>query len=139
MLTQLVYISTMRGQCSAVECGSILDASRANNAAAGITGLLVAGGTRFLQLLEGEPAAVEQRFDVIRADPRHFAIVLLDKRLADRRQCPDWAMGVVRGGDCPAGERLSEIVQSLVAPIAEPYLRAQFTSFAALHEVPRAA
>jgi hypothetical protein len=42
--------------------------------------LLFVGGNRFLQLLEGKEEQVQARFDVIQSDPRHYAIVLLDKR-----------------------------------------------------------
>ena len=58
MLLQLVYISTMRAPVSTAECEEILAVSRRNNARDNISGLLVVGTTRFLQLLEGPPAAV---------------------------------------------------------------------------------
>jgi hypothetical protein len=134
MLIQLVYISTMRQPISATECAAILGKSRTNNAAVGVTGLLVVGGNRFLQLLEGEEEAVMERFDAIRADPRHFGIVLLDKRVTDVRQCPDWAMGFIESASHVTGDSLSEIVDRLVSPIEDSYLRAQFTGFAALHD-----
>ena len=134
MLIQLVYISTMREPLTPAEQASILAKSRANNATRGITGLLVAGSNRFLQLLEGPEEEVEARFDAIRADPRHFAVVLLDRRTTDVRQCPDWAMGFQAGATSATGETLTAIVESLVAPISDPYLRAQFTGFAQIHD-----
>jgi hypothetical protein len=134
MYLQLVYISTMREPLTHPQCSSILAASRSNNRAAGITGLLVAGAKRFLQLLEGPEEAVEVRLDIIRADPRHFALVLLDKRLVATRLCPDWAMGFIPGGEATGGETLSEIVAALAAPIEDSYLRAQFTGFAEIQD-----
>jgi hypothetical protein len=41
-------------------------------------------------------------------------------------------MGYLDGGTGAAGGSPSDIVEALVAPIEDPYLRAQFTSFAAL-------
>ena len=133
MFLQLVYISTMRQPISPAECEAILAASRRNNPRRGITGLLVVGGNRFLQLLEGAEAAVEACLDTIRHDPRHFALVVLDKRFVAERQCPDWAMGF-RDGGCAGDGALEEVVERLVAPIDEPYLKAQFTGFAKLQD-----
>ncbi len=132
MLTRLVYISTTRQPVTDAECRAILEVSRRNNLAAGITGLLVVGGNRFLQLLEGPTEAVEERFDVIHRDPRHFAVVQLDRREVEARQCPDWAMGYVQGGPYRDGQALEDIVAALVAPMEDKYLQAQFTGFAAI-------
>jgi hypothetical protein len=43
-------------------------------------------------------------------------------------------MGYQRGAEWAGGDTLSEINEALVAPIEDPYLRAQFTGFAALQE-----
>ncbi|WP_118857837.1 BLUF domain-containing protein [Sphingomonas mesophila] len=133
-MLQIVYISTMRGPISRTECDLILAASRRNNPGAGITGLLVVGGNRFLQLLEGPEDAVEACLARIRSDPRHFALVVLDKRQVAERACPDWAMGYRTGGGAGGEGSLEQIVEALVAPIEEPYLKAQFTSFAKLQD-----
>ena len=59
-MLQLVYISTSRAPLISDDLlNSVLTVSRRNNAAAGISGLLVAGGRRFLQALEGPRDAVE--------------------------------------------------------------------------------
>lgn len=133
MIQQLVYISTIRGHPSLALFERILAASRRNNARDGVTGLLVAGGNRFLQLLEGPTEQVRGTYARIRADDRHFAAVVLSARMADRRQCPDWAMGYIVGGATHAHAPLGEIVDALVAPIEDKSLRAQFTGFAELH------
>ncbi|RST29446.1 BLUF domain-containing protein [Sphingomonas ginkgonis] len=130
MYLRLVYISTMRRPLDEAECTQILAASRRNNGADGITGLLVAGGNRFLQLLEGPAAVVERCFHRIGRDPRHFAVVTLDRRETSERQCPDWAMGFLPGGCAADGASLGEIVEALVGPIADKNLKAQFTGFA---------
>lgn len=132
-MLQLVYISTSREVLSAAELGSILTVSRRNNAKEGVTGLLLSGGRRFLQVLEGPEAAVTATFDRIAADPRHFAIVKLSVRDVKERQFGEWAMAYNAGGEADEGTDLREVVRTLLGPVADRDLRAQFTGFAEIH------
>jgi len=132
-MLQLAYISTARQPVDAAYVDSILKASRLNNGRAGLTGLLVSGGRRFLQVLEGEPSALLQTYARITADPRHFAVVELIRRPIDRREFGDWAMAHQAGGRAGEGPNLRDEIDRLVAPLGDPNLRAQFTGFAALH------
>ncbi len=59
---QITYISTARSGTTERDVAAILDASRRNNRKDGVTGLLVSDGTRFLQVLEGDEAAVEKAY-----------------------------------------------------------------------------
>lgn len=131
MLT-LVYISTARDAISPAMCEKILVVSRANNPADSITGLLVAGQKRFLQVLEGPAERVRMTYARIAADPRHFACVLLGERTTTVRQFGDWAMGYRAGHDAADDATLEAIVAELVADLDDPNLRAQFIGFAAL-------
>lgn len=72
---------------------NILLRSIHNNRMAAVTGFLVAGEGRFLQLLEGPIAEVEVTFDRIRRDPRHKNLVVIDRGAAERRLFRDWNMG----------------------------------------------
>ncbi|HEY8591843.1 MAG TPA: BLUF domain-containing protein [Sphingomicrobium sp.] len=139
MIQQLVYISTMRSPMIDAQCDEILRVSRRNNARDGITGLLVVGRTRFLQLLEGPPVLVTAAYSRIRRDPRHFAAVVIDGREAEQRACADWTMGCLRGGDAPEHGSLADIVAKLAAPIEDANLRAQFVGFADIQSGARAA
>lgn len=130
MIQQLVYISSPRGPVTEEECEAILAISRRNNARAGISGVLVMGKSRFLQLLEGPPHAVAAAFARIKADPRHYAAVVISDRMADQRQCPNWAMGIVRPG--ARSEAVAALVEQLLEPIEDANLRAQFVGFAEL-------
>jgi hypothetical protein len=68
---QIIYISTARNAFpDAAMIRSVLEVSRRNNARDGLTGLLLVGGRRFLQVLEGPEAALEIAFARIRADER---------------------------------------------------------------------
>jgi hypothetical protein len=130
---QLVYISTARVQPSADELADILAVSRRNNERAGVTGLLLAGGRRFLQALEGPEQAVLGTYARIAADPRHFALVKLSARGVPTRQFGAWAMAFEAGGAASAREDLARSVDTLIAPLTDANLRAQFAGFAALH------
>jgi len=131
-LQRLLYISTARQPLTQDEIDEILRTSRRNNAAVAVTGLLVVGGRRFMQALEGPTEAVERVYQRICADPRHFAVVMLNREPIERRRFDDWAMGYRAGAD-PSGTALPEVVRSLTATIEDPTLRAYFTSFADLH------
>jgi hypothetical protein len=130
---QIVYISTSREMPTAQTLDSILTSSRRNNAECGVTGLLLSGGRRFLQALEGPEAEVRATFERILADPRHFAIVQLSRREIKQRQFGDWAMAYNAGGEAGEGTDLREVVKALIGPLADRDLRAQFTGFAEIH------
>lgn len=132
-MIRLIYISTARSELSAVELDGILRVSRRNNAAAGVTGLLIVGGRRFLQALEGPPDAVMQTYDRIKADARHFAAVTLDNRPISQRSFPDWAMGHQPSKALRGDGALADDVAALIAPIAEPTMHAYFAEFAKKH------
>ena len=131
-MLQIVYISTARTPLSDIELQSVLAVSRRNNAADGITGLLVSGGRRLLQVLEGPEEAVAAAFDRIKADPRHSAVVTLSRKEVETREFGDWSMGFETGG-AAGSEDLKDIVEALVAPLQDKNLRAQFVGFAALN------
>ncbi len=91
MLYQYLYISTAP-DLSREEVEQILVTSARNNPVAGITGILVYNGRNFLQLLEGETAALNTLMRKIGHDPRHTGITMLHSNEIAERACPDWAM-----------------------------------------------
>ena len=131
---RLLYISTARAVPDAAMVASILSRSRINNAAVGVTGMLVIGGRRFLQTLEGPEEAVRGVYQRIHNDPRHFAIVELANEPIGERAFAGWAMGYRPGATARDGDRLRDVVATMTASIVDPTLRAYFTSFADLHD-----
>jgi hypothetical protein len=131
-MLQVVYISTARHVFTKAELDEVLAVSRRNNAPVGVTGLLVAGGSRFLQVLEGPEAAVAATFRRIKADARHFAVVPLSMKEVDGRQFGQWSMGYEAGAATHAAG-LRGIVEELVMPLRDKNLAAQFTGFAEIH------
>lgn len=77
----------------AAEVEAILATSRRRNARAGLTGVLLHDGPSFVQVLEGEAAALEEAFDRISMDLRHTGFELLQFIEAPERHFAGWAMG----------------------------------------------
>jgi hypothetical protein len=94
-LTRLIYTSRSTETNAADLVDSvrvILVKSIHNNRMADITGFLVFGGDRFLQLLEGPTGEVDRTFERISQDSRHGDIAVIDKAPAERRMFRDWNM-----------------------------------------------
>ncbi len=129
-MIRLLYISTARQPVTPELLADILKTSRRNNAAVDVGGLLIVGGRRFLQALEGPEAAVMTTYDRIARDPRHFAVVQLARETITERQFPRWSMGA-QAGRTPRGDAdVSAAVAELIAPIQDANLRRYFTGFA---------
>lgn len=71
---------------------SIIKVSQANNARDDITGYLIMDSKCFLQILEGDKAAVFKTFRRIESDPRHADVVLVGSRDVSRRSFANWTM-----------------------------------------------
>ena len=68
--------------------------SRLRNTEMGITGMLIYDLGVFLQMLEGDQAAVQATFRRIERDPRHRNVsVLWQDADAQHRICGEWSMG----------------------------------------------
>lgn len=128
-MQQIIYISTARAiHPDSGMVRSILETSRRNNARDGLSGLLLVGGRRFLQVLEGPKALLAVTYERIRKDERHFALVELSRRPIDGPSFPHWAMGYEE-----EPQALLPQVERLTAVVEDPSLKAQLLSFAALH------
>ena len=81
----IVYVSSAVQPFSQSELIALLESCRKNNAAAGVTGMLLYKEGSFMQVLEGEQTNVQQVFAKIARDPRHAGVsVLLKQNLAAR-------------------------------------------------------
>jgi hypothetical protein len=93
-ISQLIYFSRNCGPPPIKEeLHRILDASRHNNQRNAITGYLIADGTWFIQILEGDHTAVQATFERIRLDPRHEDVTVINLREIRTRGFPQWSMG----------------------------------------------
>ena len=91
-MLQLAFISTFGLSVTEKDITDILDRSRKNNRTDEITGILIADGMRFLQVLEGDRKKVQATFARIGVDKRHFAIFKLIDREAPDRDFGEWDM-----------------------------------------------
>jgi hypothetical protein len=132
-LYRLLYISTARQPHASITLDAILRTSRRNNADADVTGLLIAGGRRFLQILEGPEHGVRRTYQRICQDPRHFAPVVLKDGLVEDRLFAAWAMGFQPAGTPARGGSIDDDVAALVAPIEDPAVKAYFQGFVRQH------
>jgi hypothetical protein len=100
-LYRLVYYSRNRvfgapgSNALAKAIGSILRASRVNNARVGATGALLFNLGCFAQVLEGPRVAIENIFERVKLDPRHGDVSVLIFEPAPARAFEGWAMGFV--------------------------------------------
>ncbi len=66
-----------------------------NNRQKDITGCLLYSGKHFAQILEGDPAALEELLARIIKDARHNSVVVAIDHEVGTRKFPDWAMGIL--------------------------------------------
>jgi len=130
---RLIYISTARSVLSEQELDGILRLSRRKNQMVDVTGLLIVGGRRFLQALEGPAEAVKKTYDRIKVDRRHFAAVVLSDREIAERSFSEWAMGYQPAGIPRSEGTVATDVAELIAPITDPIVHAYFAEFAKKH------
>ena len=91
-MRQLLYASSTDRDVSDAMLENILAVSRRNNAACGVTGVLLYSEGGFMQVLEGEETAVNKTYARICADKRHWkAMTLLDRNAP--RAFGAWSMG----------------------------------------------
>ncbi len=94
-VTQLVY--TSRSMCAVDDTvlAAIQEVAIRHNREHDITGILMYGGGRFIQLLEGPLDDVNALYECIERDERHTDLSIVYRTVATERYFPDWSMGVV--------------------------------------------
>jgi len=87
------YISRFSADLGPQDIDLIVATSQQNNPKKNITGMLVASGDLFYQLLEGPKEEIDSLYALISKDPRHEQVLLLESEVGNfERICPDWAM-----------------------------------------------
>jgi hypothetical protein len=116
---KLLYVSATRRDLAQSELNAILATARTNNAALGVTGLLLYSEGGFMQVLEGEHDTLHQLYRVIAKDPRHWeARLLLDQEGA--RNFGQWSMGFKSVGEDTADAGLVGMTQSALKGLIKP-------------------
>jgi hypothetical protein len=101
-ITRLIYFS--ENQLNPLDgpvvrqLGNILKTANGHNKAVGLTGALVFDDLWFLQVLEGDRAAVWTTFKRIEADERHSHVVVVEVKDVPGRIFGNWWMGLIQRG-----------------------------------------
>lgn len=95
MLVRCLYASRPTEPLSGPFLDAILEQSRKNNPALGITGLLCVSKDLFIQVIEGGRDEVCDLFNAIVRDDRHQQVRLLIYEEIDERQFGNWTMAQV--------------------------------------------
>ena len=88
----LVYASSATVPFSSADLQALLGQSRQNNAAMGVTGMLLYRDGNFMQLLEGERDIVDRLYSKIAKDPRHATALVLLAQEIPQRAFSEWSM-----------------------------------------------
>jgi methanogenic corrinoid protein MtbC1 len=96
----LTYRSAAAAPPSPSELQSLITAAQGRNRSLGVTGMLLYDDGRYLQTLEGPPAAVEVLWSSIQGDPRHGELEVLSHHMVPSRLFSGWDMQLYdhRGG-----------------------------------------
>jgi hypothetical protein len=94
-LEHLIYASVATQVFEAPQLAELLQKARASNELHGLTGMLLhsdADGS-FFQVLEGEPAAIDQLLQKLLLDERHSHLTLIIREPIPERSFAGWTMG----------------------------------------------
>lgn len=95
MLVRCLYASRPNPAIEGPALDRILDQSRKNNPALGITGLLCVSENLFIQVIEGGRDEVCELFNAIVRDDRHRQVRILSYEEITERRFGSWTMGQV--------------------------------------------
>lgn len=90
-LVQLKYLSVISAGTHISDLIEIIDVSITRNAQNQITGILFFDYGYFGQIIEGPRAVVEETWNRIKADPRHFDVEMLGITEIQARRFPKWS------------------------------------------------
>lgn len=96
-MIRLLYCSQAKCEFDKEAIEKLLLVSRKNNAVQGITGALMHGGGRFMQVLEGPEHSVLRTYVRILDDKRHTDSRIIHITPAKNRLFASWTMGVIDG------------------------------------------
>ena len=131
MLVRLLYASRAPKDIDGSFIESILEQSRKNNPAAGVTGILCYSGQMFMQVLEGNRREVSKLYNKIASDPRHEDVeILLFEDILERR-FSNWTMGQVNLSKV----NTSTLLKYSEFPTLNPYALGGKASMALLDEL----
>lgn len=95
MIYHLLYISEKTNHFRDSDIEEILSISQSKNTQKQLTGILIANGNFFIQLLEGKRETVMSTLNTIKGDERHSRLRVLMEFSDQHRLFPNWSMGLI--------------------------------------------
>lgn len=95
IIKQILYCSIPTMVISRLDLERLMEHAKSHNSSRGLSGVLLQGSGKFIQLLEGPPAEVDRLVAKIRKDDRHDYFSTIVEHEADRPFYSDWAMECV--------------------------------------------
>lgn len=94
-MEHIIYCSAAQVSFDDAALKRLLGAARRFNTSVDVSGVLLFHKGTFLQVLEGEPAALDAVFARVQGDTRHRGMRILHRAALTQRQFSDWSMGWV--------------------------------------------
>lgn len=101
---------------------TLMERAIAYNTSHSLTGMLVYGNGRFLQVLEGERGEVNTLYNRIVQDAKHRQCTLLSATPIIEREFADWAMKLVGADDTPTAPRRAILLRCAAQTTFDPFL-----------------
>jgi hypothetical protein len=109
---QLLYVSQATANPITNELvQDILSIARKENRKVNVTGLLIARGEYFFQVLEGDETSVNKLFLKIEKDKRHKNVQVLVRILNGKRIFTNWSMGFLQDDQNASIEALIPFIE----------------------------
>jgi len=89
---QIIYMSHAVAPLTSTQLYQLLALARQRNTKSAITGILLYGNERFVQVLEGEKEAVQDLYERIKHDARHQHVTAYADKAISKRMFTEWAM-----------------------------------------------
>ena len=119
-MKRVIYCSQATHEFTSEELIALLQTSRTRNEAAGLTGMLMYCRQSFLQMLEGDEAALDATYSRIVADRRHDNLRLLMSVEVEAPLFADWSMGFEHVNDEQLAGELEGYTPQTKYPLLNP-------------------
>lgn len=89
---RIIYLSWATAPLAQCQLEVLLQVARRRNTQLNVTGIMLYGNERFMQVLEGEEAAVRELYEQIKRDARHHHVIAYADQPVAERAFAEWAM-----------------------------------------------
>ena len=115
-----MYVSKARRAMGDEDLQRIVETSRRHNVPARVSGMLLFGNKRFLQLLEGPGPAVERTYRRVLSDTRHCDAMLVYDGTGEPLRISEWPMAFARAEEVRHVPAVASLIELAEGDDAEP-------------------